>query len=88
MKVTFGRQFKIAFSTRIEPDAELVDLFREKLSLFMENPQNPVLRTHKLHGNLKDHHAFSIHTDCRVVFKYVDADSVILIDIGNHDEVY
>ena len=41
--------------------------------------------TGKLHGS----HAFSVDTDCRVVFRFVKGHSkVLLIDIGTHDEVY
>jgi mRNA-degrading endonuclease RelE of RelBE toxin-antitoxin system len=42
----------------------------------------------KLGGKLAGQWAFSIDEDYRVLFEFIDSDSVLLIDIGTHDEVY
>jgi len=56
--------------------------------LFSKNPCNPRLKTHKLVGKLDGLWAFSVGYDYRVVFRFIDAEEVLLIDIGTHDEVY
>ncbi len=88
MKVIFGRQFKIAYKQRIQSDAKLKALFEQSMALFIQNPQEPSIRTHRLHGILADHYAFSVDFDCRVIFKKISEDTILLVDIGNHDEVY
>jgi mRNA-degrading endonuclease YafQ of YafQ-DinJ toxin-antitoxin module len=52
------------------------------------NPDLERHRTHKLSGTLKDLWAFSCGYDCRVVFTFLAERTVLLIDIGSHDEVY
>jgi len=44
--------------------------------------------THKLSGKLRGLWAFSCDYDCRVIFKFINKENVLLIDIGSHDEVY
>ncbi len=58
------------------------------MELFSKEPFNPRLRTHKLTGELEGLWAFSVAFDCRVVFKFLDKNEVLFIDIGGHDEVY
>jgi mRNA-degrading endonuclease YafQ of YafQ-DinJ toxin-antitoxin module len=58
------------------------------MELFLKEPFNPHLRTHKLTGRLEGLWAFSVTYDCRVIFKFLDEDEILLVDIGGHDEVY
>ena len=60
---------------------------RGKIKLFVQDPFDPRLRTHKLKPREKQYYAFSIEYDLRVVFRF-EKDSVIFLDIGTHDEVY
>jgi mRNA-degrading endonuclease YafQ of YafQ-DinJ toxin-antitoxin module len=59
----------------------------EVLNIFVKDPYQPILGTHKLSGKLKGHHAFSLGYDLRVVFKFID-DEAVLISLGSHEEVY
>ncbi len=58
------------------------------MRLFSQNPFDRRLRAHKLTGKLEGLWAFSVTYDCRVIFKFLDKDEVLLVDIGSHDEVY
>jgi len=62
--------------------------FWERLGEFLEEPYSAHLRTHKLGGKLAGKWAFSVDDDYRVLFEFIDSDSVLLIDVGTHDEVY
>ncbi len=53
------------------------------MELFSRNPFQPRLRTHKLSGKL-----VSVAYNCRVVFKFLNGNEVVLIDVGGHEEVY
>jgi mRNA interferase YafQ len=67
-----------------EPQASML---RAALRRFAADPRDPLLRTHKLKGELDGYWAFSVDDDLRVLFRW-DADVVFLVNIGTHDEVY
>jgi addiction module RelE/StbE family toxin len=56
--------------------------------LFTKEPFSPELRNHGLSGKLKDLRAIVLEYDCRIVFKLVDEDTALLVNIGTHKEVY
>ena len=62
-------------------------LLRAALRRFEADPQDPLLRTHKLKGDLADYWAFSVDDDLRVLFRW-DGDGCFLVSLGTHDEVY
>jgi len=80
----FGRSLK----RHIKKHPESEDKIKEKLRMFTEEPYAPALRNHKLSGKLKDLRAIVVEYDCRIVFKFIDDDTALLIGIGSHEEVY
>ena len=62
-------------------------LLRAALRRFGRDPMDPLLRTHKLKGELAGYWAFAVDDDLRVLFRW-DGDVAFLVDIGTHDEVY
>ncbi len=80
--------FKRIYKKKVKNNSELKKKFWDAIKLFTEDPFNPQLRTHKLTGKLSGLWAFSVSYDCRVIFKFIKGDEVLLIDIGSHDEVY
>jgi len=81
--------FKRSYKKRIRPDSILRENFWDSLEIFSKNPFHSHLKTHKLTGKLQGLWAFTVSHDCRVVFKFFnDNKSVLLIDVGTHDEVY
>jgi addiction module RelE/StbE family toxin len=62
--------------------------FEDRIRLFEKEPFHPSLKTHNLSGNLNNYWAFSISNEYRLVFKFLSAKKVLLIDIGSHKEVY
>lgn len=80
--------FKRAYKKRLKGNPRLRTKFWERLSVFLEEPFSAQLRTHKLSGKLAGQWAFSVDDDYRVLFEFIGKDSVLLIDIGTHDEVY
>ena len=67
-----------------DPQASML---RAALRRFALDPQDALLRTHKLRGELKDYWAFSVDDDLRVVFRW-DGGKAFLVNLGSHDEVY
>jgi mRNA interferase YafQ len=66
-----------------EPQATML---RAVLRRFVADPRDPLLRTHKLKGELAAYWAFSIDDDLRVVFRW-EGDVAFLVNLGSHDEV-
>lgn len=79
--------FKRAFKNRVAGQP-MENLFWKKLDIFREDPFDARLKTHRLVAKLEGYWAFSVAYDCRVVFRFLSDDRVLLIDIGTHEEVY
>jgi len=61
------------------------------LLLLCDNPFDPRLKTHKLKGDLDGVWACSAGYDLRILFELVpqeEAEAILLLTIGTHDEVY
>ena len=80
--VTSPRFERRARKLRSPQDAML----RAALRRFAVDPLDPLLRTHKLKGDLDGYWAFSVDEDLRVLFRWED-DVFTLVALGNHDEV-
>jgi toxin HigB-1 len=88
INITWDQGFKRIYKKKSKNDDELKKTFWKSLESFSTNPSNPVLKTHKLTGRLKGLWAFSVSYDCRVIFKFLGDNEILLIDIGSHEEVY
>ena len=53
----------------------------------MADPRDPLLRTHKLKGDLDAYWAFTVDDDLRVLFRWA-GDEAFLVNLGSHDQVY
>ncbi len=62
--------------------------FLERVSIFKENPFSRTLENHPLHGKYQDCRSINVGGDLRAVYRPVDADSNLFIDIGTHSELY
>ena len=89
MEVAFSDSFKKVFQNKIK-STNLENEFWIRLELFINDPFDSKLKTHKLSGKLKDLWSFSIAFDLRVVFYFTKdkPKKVVFVDIGTHDEVY
>jgi addiction module RelE/StbE family toxin len=88
IKVTWDHGFKKVYKKKIKANEGLRKRFWNSMGLFSRNPFDARLRTHKLTGKLEGLWAFSVDYDCRVIFKFLKEDEILLIDVGGHDEVY
>lgn len=84
MNVKFSQKF---LRNLRKSSKEVEQKFREKYLIFLEDPFHVSLKTHKLHGEMKNRYAFSITYGHRVVFEEKDG-TFLLADIGLYDDVY
>lgn len=84
MRVAASSRFLRRARKLREPQASML---RAALRRFAADPQDSLLRTHKLKGDLAAYWAFSVDEDLRVLFRS-DGDEVFLVNLGSHDQVY
>ena len=76
------------FAKRIKRNSKLVLKYQKRLSLFILNSNDPLLKDHSLTGKKKGLRAFSITGDVRIIYLKIKKDHYLFIDIGSHNQVY
>jgi mRNA interferase YafQ len=74
-------------------NSELRERIQKTLEQMTEDVFAANLDTHKLGGSLDGINACSCGYDCRVLFSIeqdpeTDSELIVLLDVGNHDDVY
>ncbi len=73
----------------LKQHSEISLQYKKSIVILSTNPRHPSLRNHKLQGQLKQYYSVSINTKYRIVVDFMIKDNtIILIDIGMHNEVY
>lgn len=80
---TFQRKLK----SFLVKHPEIHEDIERTLDLLIENPFNPLLKTHRLKGKLKNHYAIYLTYEYRILF-ILEKGKIYLTNIGSHDEVY
>lgn len=88
IEVAFSSSFLRCYKKLIKGNNDLEIQFKNKLSIFQNNPYDSRLKTHKLSGKLQHIWSFSINLSIRVTFCFVESNRVIFEYIGTHNEVY
>lgn len=88
MKITLDSSYLKSFKKRVRNNAKLVLKTRQRIKLFVENPQNSIIKDHQLTGDKKEFRAFWITGDIRIIYYPVSKNEVLFIDIGTHNQVY
>jgi mRNA interferase YafQ len=74
-------------------NSELRERLQKTLEQMTEDVFAANLDTHKLSGSLDGINAYSCGYDCRVLFSIeqdpeTESEVIVLLDVGNHDDVY
>ncbi|MCX6720253.1 MAG: type II toxin-antitoxin system mRNA interferase toxin, RelE/StbE family [Candidatus Staskawiczbacteria bacterium] len=62
--------------------------FYERLLIFSENPFEPILNNHQLHGQYKNARSINITGDIRAIYEQVSENKVLFLKIDNHNNLY
>ena len=62
--------------------------YKERIQLFAYSPYNPLLNNHRLRGERRHQRSINITGDWRLIFEQCDANTVRLIDIDTHPNLY
>jgi len=87
MNIYFSKEFIKNYRKITKKNNSLKAKIKISISVFEKNPRHPSLRLHRLKGKMVEDWSISVQSDLRIVFTYV-LDGILLIDIGNHKEVY
>ena len=60
----------------------------DRIKLFVENQNNPIIKDHQLTGAKKDYRSFWITGDIRIIYYQISKNEVLFVDIGTHNQVY
>ena len=84
MKIRYSRRFKKQFQ---KLPKFVQDKFKERLELYLKEPNHPLLRNHRLAGKYNQHRSINITGDYRLIF-IRRSDTLDLEYIGTHSELY
>ncbi len=85
-KIVFDSYFEKKFGKYKELlTGKKIKQLKAKLIVFRSDPFDPRIKTHKLKGNLSEYWSFSISYGYRILFRFIDKETVFFIDIGSHD---
>ena len=80
-KITYSSRF-IRAAKKLPRELRIEVIEREVT--FRSNCFDPRLKTHKLTGELKGCWSFSITHSHRVLFEFLDHETVLFVDVGDH----
>ena len=69
-------------------DSTIYAMLKERIRLFESDPHHPLLNNHKLTGDRKHQRSINFTGDWRVIFEAYDENTVRLIDIDTHHNLY
>lgn len=85
MKVYFSKVFDKNYKKLQSKIMRKVD---ERIILFSQNPMNPILNNHSLHGKYNGCRSINISGDLRAVYKMIDQDIAFFVAFGTHSQLY
>jgi addiction module RelE/StbE family toxin len=62
--------------------------YLEHSALFEKNPTDERLNNHALTGKYLGYRSINIGSDWRIIFKELNSQTVIFVDIGTHSQLY
>jgi mRNA-degrading endonuclease YafQ of YafQ-DinJ toxin-antitoxin module len=88
-QLVFTNQYTRRAARFIKRHPEMEGVYSKALRLLEANPHHPSLRLHALKGKLEGLHSVSINMSFRITIEMIISDKdIILINVGDHDEVY
>ena len=85
MKVVYSRDFIKSVKLTPKPIKRKLIIL---LEILKENPFHQKLHTKPLVGELRGFYSFRITRDWRVIFNFLDSQTIFLIDIAHRRDIY
>lgn len=78
---TFNKQFR-----KLRPTEKQKAM--ERFKLFSKEQFHPILNNHALKGKYQGRHSINITGDYRALYKLVNPDTALFVDIDTHSNLY
>jgi len=85
MQFDINKKFQKSYTKLSSREQRRVD---EAILLFLRNPESRKLRLHELKGELSGVWSINVGGDLRIHFEYTSENSILLINIGTHSQLY
>lgn len=85
MKIIFHKSFEKKYK---KLPKKIKFKVKEKNILFVIDPYNTTLNNHALHGKYTGYRSISITEDIRIIYKLLDKDTVLFVEISTHSKLY
>ena len=85
MKIVYSKEF-VKSAKKIPKNIK--KKFVNLLEILEENPFHPQLHTKPLAGNLRGYFSFRITREWRVIFCFLQGDTIFLIDVAHRKNIY
>lgn len=85
MKVRFHRNFRRDYA---KLPARIRNQFKKRLKAFLEDPFDPLLNNHALHGEWRQFRSINVTGDFRAIFRMLGRDTVEFVLIDTHGNLY
>ena len=85
IEIGFTASFMRESKKLAKMNAELREEIAEAIDLFKHRKNHQKLKVHKLHGNLKDFHSFSVNYQYRIIFEWITNNKAVFHDVDDHD---
>lgn len=88
-QLIYTQQYNKRAAKFLKRHLEVESQYTKTLELLELNPHHPSLRLHGLSGRLLGLHSISINMKYRITIEMIVTEhEIILINVGDHDEVY
>jgi len=85
MKIIFHKTFEKQYKKF--PD-KIRQRIKERNILFEKDPYNPILNNHALNGKYAGYRSISVTGNIRIIYKFLDKDTVLFSELGTHSKLY
>lgn len=85
MQFSSSKGFKKKFK---KLPAKIKQQFEQKIIIFPVDEYQSVLNNHRLSGEYGDYQSINVTGDYRAIYKKLDQDTVLFVDIGTHSQLY
>lgn len=85
MKIIFHKNFEKQYKKLSDKIKQKV---KEKNIIFEKDHYDSALNNHALHGKYMGYRSISVTGNIRIVYKFLDKNTILFAEIGTHSELY
>jgi addiction module RelE/StbE family toxin len=88
-EIVYTEQYNKKVAKFIKRHPDVLSQYQKTIELMSLNPHHPSLRLHELKGKFEGLSSISINTKYRITLEMiVTPKEIILINVGDHDQIY